>query len=318
MRSSFILTATLLAGLAACARESTVGPGGDAPSQVPARLIAPAAQGELWACKFSIDPVTRLPNGDITTAAITASITSGDGVLAPGVAGGNSITIGYNAPGVPQCTKVWSGGTEATVAVTETPGAGSAASFYRLARRAPGASFDDVYFESPALTPPSVAPVTAAVAVTNGAGYEVWFKNVKADTPPPGQGCTLTQGFWKTHSARGPAPYSSGWQALGVDEENTLFFNSGSSWYTVFWTAPRGNAFYNLAHQYMAAKLNVLNGASSVPDVVAALAGAESLFSGLAAGSTTLTEAQRTDALAWASTLDAFNNGAIGPGHCDE
>src|SRR6218665_2932027 len=122
-------------------------------------LTAPAGQGELWACKFSVDPVTKLPNGDITTAAISASIVTGDGTLAPGVSGGNTTTIGYNAPGVPQCTKIWSGGTSATVPVTETPGAGSGFYFYRLARRTPGATSDDVYFESAVSNPAITTPV---------------------------------------------------------------------------------------------------------------------------------------------------------------
>jgi hypothetical protein len=133
-----------------------------------------------------------------------------------------------------------------------------------------------------------------------------------------GGGCTLTQGYWKTHSDRGPAPYDDAWKNLGALEEDTLFFKSGKTWYTVFWTPPAGNAFYNLAHQYMAAKLNVLNGASSTTAVDSALSGAEALFNSLATGSTTLTKTQRTQALAWASTLDNYNNGIIGPGHCSE
>lgn len=316
-RSIRLLVPMAVVVLAACG-DSAGGPdSGSTPTATPMHLQAPANQGELWACKFSVDPVTKLPNGDVTTGAITATIASGDGVLEAGVSGGNSSQVGYNAPGVPQCVKVWSGGTAATVQVTEAPGEGSAAYFYRFARRAPGATYDDVYFESPVFNPPSTTPVTASIDVTAGAAYEVWFKNVKA-VPPPSGGCTYTQGFWKTHSDRGPAPYSSGWQALGLAEEDTPFFNSGASWYTVFWTAPRGgNAFYILAHQYMAAKLNALNGAGTTPEVDDALSSAESLFGGLAAGATTIDSALRADALAWASTLDAYNNGVTGPGHCE-
>ena len=112
-------------------------------------LTAPAAQGELWACKFSVDPVTKLPNGDVTSGRITASIVSGDGTLNTAVSGGNNTLIGYNTPApTPQCVKIWTGGTSATVAVTEDPEPGSGVYFYRLAKRAPGAQFDDVYFES--------------------------------------------------------------------------------------------------------------------------------------------------------------------------
>lgn len=312
-----LLGSVALVALVGCGDSAGVPDSSPTPvGTVPMRLQAPAVQGELWACKFSVDPVTKLPNGDVTTGAVSATIASGDGALEAGVSGGNSSRIGYNAPGVPQCVKVWSGGGAASVQVTEAPDPGSAAYFYRLARRVPGAQYDDVYFESPLFDPPITGPVTASIDVTDGAAYEVWFKNVKA--LPPSTGCTYTQGFWKTHSDRGPAPYSSGWQALGPAEEDTPFFNSGASWYTVFWTAPRGgNAFYILGHQYMAAKLNSLNGAATTPEVDTALSNAASLFSGLAAGATTIADAQRADALAWASTLDAYNNGVTGPGHCD-
>lgn len=137
-------------------------------------------------------------------------------------------------------------------------------------------------------------------------------------TVPCAGGCTLTQGYWKTHSDRGPAPYDDAWKNLGPLEEDTLFFKSGKTWYTVFWTPPAGNAFYNLAHQYMAAKLNILNSASSTPAVDSAITNAEALFNSLASGSTSLTTAQRRTALTLAATLDQYNNGLIGPGHCSE
>ena len=133
----------------------------------------------------------------------------------------------------------------------------------------------------------------------------------------PCAGCTLTQGYWKTHSDRGPAPYDDAWKNIGSSEEDTLFFLSGQTWYQVFWTAPAGNAYYNLAHQYMAAKLSILNGASTTPEVNAAITYAETFF-GSYTPSSTLPKSVRAKVLAAASTLDQFNNGLIGPGHCSE
>lgn len=141
-----------------------------------------------------------------------------------------------------------------------------------------------------------------------------WTVNVDV---PCGGGCTLTQGYWKTHSALGPAPYDDGWLTIGPSGQDTAFFLSGKTWYQVFWTPPAGNPYYNLAHQYMAAKLNILNGASSTSAVNAAIAGAESFFASKTPSST-LTRAQKQQVLAWASTLDQYNNGLIGPGHCSE
>ncbi len=50
-------------------------------------------------------------------------------------------------------------------------------------------------------------------------------------------GCTLTQGYWKTHSRYGPAPYDSTWAQIG---EDTPFYLSGQSYYRVLWTSPSG------------------------------------------------------------------------------
>jgi hypothetical protein len=131
-------------------------------------------------------------------------------------------------------------------------------------------------------------------------------------------GCTLTQGYWKTHSRYGPAKKRDAtWDKAGPQGEDTIFFLSGKTWYGVLWTPPAGNAYYNLAHQYIAAKLNILAGASSTPAVDAAIAGAEGWFSTKTPGAT-LTKAQRQQLLAWAATLDQYNNGLIGPGHCSE
>ncbi len=155
--------------------------------------------------------------------------------------------------------------------------------------------------------------VNTASFVTNDTGTtgsDSWTVNV--DVPCVG-GCTLTQGYWKTHSSYGPAPYDDTWALVG---EDTPFYLSGQSWYEVFWTAPLGNAYYILAHQYMAATLNQLNGAASTPEVDAALAWAADFFS-------THTPSDnlgplRNQVLQKATLLDNYNNGLVGPGHCSE
>lgn len=132
----------------------------------------------------------------------------------------------------------------------------------------------------------------------------------------PCPGCTLTPGYWKTHSALGPAPYDDAWLNLSALGANTPFFSTGKTYYQVLWTPPQGNAAYILSHAYIAAKLNILDGASSTPAVNAAITGAEAYFTshGLAAPP----KAQRATLLGYATTLDNYNNGLIGPGHCSE
>jgi hypothetical protein len=134
-------------------------------------------------------------------------------------------------------------------------------------------------------------------------------------TPPPAPGCTATLGYWKTHSTYGPASKPDAtWNLVGGPD--AAFFSSGMSWYQLFWTPVGGNAYINLAHQYMAARLNVLAGASTTSAVDAALAWATTFFSTYTPSST-LTKDVKKQALAYAGLLDDYNNGKLGPGHCD-
>jgi hypothetical protein len=79
-----------------------------------------------------------------------------------------------------------------------------------------------------------------------------------------------------------------------------------------------GNAYFILAHQYIAARLNQANGASNTPAVDAAMAGALAFFSNSAnTGNPAPAKSVRGPLLDFAGTLDHYNNGLIGPGHCD-
>ena len=100
-----------------------------------------------------------------------------------------------------------------------------------------------------------------------------------------------------------------------------MFFLSGATWYQIFWTPPAGNAYYSLAHQYMAARLNILNGASAPSSVTAAITTATSLFATYTPaqiGALSGSDALRKQFVALAGTLGSYNEGLIGPGHCDE
>ena len=144
------------------------------------------------------------------------------------------------------------------------------------------------------------------------------------------QGCTLTQGYWKTHSARGPAPLDDTWNlapnvypgAPSGLAENTPFYFSGQTWYQVFQTpSSSGNAYYILARQYMAAVLNILNGASSTSAVNTAITNATTYFNNAAntpASALNLSKSARNTLLGYATTLANYNTGLTGPGHCDE
>ncbi len=127
-------------------------------------------------------------------------------------------------------------------------------------------------------------------------------------------GCSLTPGYWKTHSINGPAPYDDIWAQIG---ETTPFFSSGTSWYGALWTEPKGNPYWILAHAYIAAHLNDLNDADFTV-AQAAFDAATTLFeNNTPADAGALKGAAKAEWTNLATILDNYNNGLIGPGHCD-
>jgi hypothetical protein len=175
---------------------------------------------------------------------------------------------------------------------------------------------------------------TASFATTDDAndttetGSSSYTVNVQVPCP---EGCTLTQGYWKTHndSFHGGAPTDETWELLGdVDNDGTVegeeedFFLSGQTFFEVMWTAPQGNAYYNLAHQYIAARLNILTGAD--PSAAqSAIDSATSLFETWTPDHVAKLKGKngkelRSQFIALAGVLGSYNEGAIGPGHCDE
>jgi hypothetical protein len=171
----------------------------------------------------------------------------------------------------------------------------------------------DVMLECGENTHPNTA---SFVTNDNGAtGSDDWTVNA---TVACEQGCTLTPGYWKTHSKYGPAPFDDTWNQIG---EDTVFFLSGQSYYQVLWTSPQGNAYYILAHAYIAAELNMLNGASVPAAVQDAFDDATDLFNTYtpaAVGAKKGNQPPRPQFIELAGILDAYNNGLTGPGHCSE
>lgn len=129
--------------------------------------------------------------------------------------------------------------------------------------------------------------------------------------------CTYESGYWANHGQSGPAPYDDAWQNIGSAGENTIFFHSGQSYYDVLSTPPRGNPYYILARQYIAAKLNVLNGVVAPQDAVFAIAFGDEIF--YTYGPDDVLPSHIPDLMReFAATLEAFNSGLIGPGACSE
>jgi hypothetical protein len=147
-----------------------------------------------------------------------------------------------------------------------------------------------------------------------GTGSDGWA--VSWTIPCPG--CTLTPGYWKTHSSYGPAPYDETWALLG---EDTSFFDSGKTYYQALWTPPAGNPYYILAHAYIAAELNFLNEASYPTAVMDAFIEASYLFSEYTPAEVLALPRKSADRAMFttlATILDDYNNGLTGPGHCSD
>jgi hypothetical protein len=139
------------------------------------------------------------------------------------------------------------------------------------------------------------------------------------EVAPPDDGCTLTQGYWSTHSERGPASLHETWVKLSSGAD-TPFFGSGESYYDALWKAARGNAYWILAAQYIAAELNGLNSAD-LSAVQSQFDEATNLFASYSlAEVTAMTHADpvRQRFIELSDALDDFNNGVTGPGHCDD
>ena len=131
-------------------------------------------------------------------------------------------------------------------------------------------------------------------------------------------GCTRSKGYWKTHSAYGPAPYDSAWALMG---EDSTFFLSNQTNYEVMWTPPSGgNAYYMLAHQYIATSINILNGAdpSEIQDAYDNATDLFEMYTPEEIGALKGNNPIRQEFIGLKSMLAQYNEGEIGPGHCQE
>jgi hypothetical protein len=130
---------------------------------------------------------------------------------------------------------------------------------------------------------------------------------VQAATKPiPPANCVYTQGFWKNHG---------GWP-VGSLTLGTVSYTAAEL-LSIFNEPAAGNGLLILAHQLIATKLNIANGADPSP-VAADIAAADALIGGLVAppvGSDNLAPAAVTTLEA---SLDAYNNGLSGVPHCGE
>jgi hypothetical protein len=133
--------------------------------------------------------------------------------------------------------------------------------------------------------------------------------DLHADTlacEPEGIDCTYTQGYWKNHLDAWPV------EELALGDRRY----AKAELVAIFHRPARGNGLVALAHQLAAAKLNIAQGAN--PAAIAATLDAATQLIGLRVvppvGDGYLAP-RETSALV--EMLARFNEGKIGPGHCD-
>jgi len=161
---------------------------------------------------------------------------------------------------------------------------------------------------------------------TGATGSSSWPVNVIC----AGQnGCTYTIGYWKTHAgftgnnadvvtqflpillgAAGGAKT----QSVDTAAEAVQFL----SFYGSNNVLDASNGINKLYAQLLVAKLAIANGADGSA-VAATIAAADAFLANKNSTNwSSLSKAQKNTVLGWVTTLDNFNNGVIGPGHCDE
>ncbi len=138
------------------------------------------------------------------------------------------------------------------------------------------------------------------------------------------QGCTRTIGYWKNHTgcrrkADLVSPLLPIW--LGeADGAKSLYVDDARMAVRVLKMRTYGrpwNGTTKLSAQLLAAKLNIANGASG-DAVEAVIAKADAFLADRSHKAwRKMNWHQKRKVLRWKNKLNAYNNGRIGPGHCD-
>jgi hypothetical protein len=146
-------------------------------------------------------------------------------------------------------------------------------------------------------------------------GFVVVITNTYDPPPPPPSGCTYTQGYWKTHGPTPKGNNSNEWDLASIQLGTTVYTQAQAL--SIFNTPVAGNGLISLAHQLMAAKLNVANGVVD-PNIGAVIAAADALIGSLVVPPVGTGKLKPADTSTLTGQLAAFNEGATGPGHCGD
>jgi hypothetical protein len=158
------------------------------------------------------------------------------------------------------------------------------------------------------LQPAEDLVIRAYAVATGGFSASGYTQTLGARTlAQPPENCTYTIGYWKSHA--------DAWPVASLTLGTVTY--SKAQLLSILDTPAKGNGLIILAHQLIAAKLNIAAGADPTP-VASALAAADALIGGLIVppvGSGYLDPSAVTTVK---DTLDGYNNGLLGVPHCGQ
>jgi hypothetical protein len=126
--------------------------------------------------------------------------------------------------------------------------------------------------------------------------------------------CTYTQGYWKSH---GPIPLGNNSNEWPVAELTLGTVNyTDLQLLSILNTPASGNGLIAMAHQLIAAKLNIAKGADGSA-IAGSIAAADALIGGLVIPPVGAGSLAPSATSALTTALANYNEGATGPGHCD-
>lgn len=295
-----------LFAVAACEQGQDPTTFGDGPAFVTSSPFVPTpGAGDIYVCKVGTEAA------GVTYSSVSGSVTINAGITT------NPFTVN---PGTANCRLVATGNSGGTITLTETDD-GANSHFVQV----------DVFrFDGPTAETQIVTAQTAnSIVALGGSGrelasdirYVIVYTN-EADEEQ--DGCTHTIGYWKTHAGfTGNNPdvvsqYLPINLGTGGGAKTVAITTAAEAVAALSFYGDASNGINKLYGQLLGAKLSIADGADGSA-IAAVIAAADAFLANNNAGDWAgLTKAQKQMVLGWVEQLDGYNNGVIGPGHCDE
>ena len=217
--------------------------------------------------------------------------------------------VGEMGGGTPTPTPTGSPTATATATVTPTATATATATPTATATVTPTATATATVTVTPTATATATVSPTATATATVSPTATATATATASVTPTatPGGGCVRGQGFWKNHPDQ--------WPVTELQLGNVTY--TQEQLLSILHQPVRGNGLVLLAHQLIAAKLNVANGADA-SCIQQTIADADALIGNLVVPPVGDGYLRPRDVSDLASTLGEYNEGRLCAPSCDE